>query len=382
MANRERLTAMKILFVASLHHPEALRAAAAATPAGARPPLFPPSMAQHFWEKALLRRGHTLDVYWRNLPIRKTQAHSERLTPAKLIGAAINRIPPQINPDVRRKNAGLLARARQFRPDVLWMVGDNTVILPDTLAAIKAETGCKLVYACGTSPIVFSQPIDRASARLYDLVLASDYYHGIQWLELGAARMECLPLSACDPDFHHPYPLTDDERRRYTCDIAFVGTLVPHHLYSRRVRALEALRDFDLGIWSVHDVPESLRPFVRGRALGEDMLKILSASKICFNTHGDFVHYGGNLRLFEVAGAGICQVAEDLPGTRLWFPAVEGGATILTYADESDLREQIADFLLHDAEREALAARARAHVYAHHTYDQRAARFDQLLAAR
>ncbi len=370
---------MKILFVASLHHPEALHAAVANTPPGVAPPIFPPSMAQHFWEKALIKRGHRLDVYWRNLPIRTTQKHSERITPGKLINAAINRIPPTINPDVRRKNAGLIDKARQFRPDVLWMVGDNTVILPDTLAAIQREVGCKLVYACGTSPIVFSHPIDRASARLYDLVLASDYYHGIQWLELGAKRMECLPLSACDPDFHHPYALTDDERRRYACDIAFVGTLVPDHLYSRRVQALEALRDFDLGIWSVHDVPASLRPFVRGKALGEEMQRILTASKVCFNTHGDFVHYGGNLRLFEVAGAGICQIAEDLPGTRQWFPDGDGGATILMYKDIADLRDKLAYILTHDAEREALARRAQAHVYAHHTYDHRAARFEDLM---
>ena len=113
------------------------------------------------------------------------------------------------------------------------MVGDNRVIYPETLGAIKAEVGCKLLYASGTSPIVFSKPIDRAAMTLYDLVLVNDYYHGIQWLELGAKRMECLPISGCDPDFHRPYDLTDEERATYACDIAFVGTLVPDHLYSR-----------------------------------------------------------------------------------------------------------------------------------------------------
>ena len=108
-----------------------------------------------------------------------------------------------------------MAQVRAFRPDALWMVGDNTVIFPETLAAIQRETGCKLLYACGTSPIVFSKPIDRAAARLYDLIIANDYYHGIQWLELGAKRMECLPLSACDPDFHHPYALTEAERSAF-----------------------------------------------------------------------------------------------------------------------------------------------------------------------
>jgi spore maturation protein CgeB len=145
------------------------------------------------------------------------------------------------------------------------------------------------------------------------------------------------------------------------------------------VKALESLTDFNLGIWSVHDVPPSLRRFVRGKALGEDMLHILSAAKLCFNTHGDFVFYGGNLRLFEVAGAGICQVTDDLPGTRLWFPALPDGDTIVTYTDEADLRAKVAHTLARDADREAMARRAQAHVYAHHTYSARAARFEMLV---
>ncbi len=370
---------MKILFVGSLHHPEALRAARAQQP----DVLFPPSMAQHFWEKALKKRGHVLDVFWRNNPAEKgqTQRFSTGITLQKLINAAINRIPPQLNPAARARNAALIEQACAFRPNLLWMVGDNRVILPETLATIKRETGCRLIYASGTSPIVFSQPIDRAAMPLYDLVLVNDYYHGIQWLELGAKRMECLPISACDPEFHHAYALSDDERAAYTCDIAFVGTLVPDNLYSHRVQALEALSDFDLGIWSVHDVPPSLQKFVRGRALGEDMLKILSAAKLCLNPHGDFVLYGGNLRLFEAAGAGVCQITDDLPGTRLWFPEVDGKPTIITYADLDDLRAKVGYYLAHDDERQQIAEAARAHVYAKHSYDRRAERFDELMVA-
>ncbi len=368
---------MRILFVASLHHPEQLRVARQTQPEV----LFPPSMAQHFWEKALRKRGHTLDVFWRSSPGRKTQRHSEGITPAKLISAVENRIPAQFNPTTRARNSELVARARDFHPDLIWMVGDNRVIYPETLAALKQELGCTLLYASGTSPIVFSKPIDRAAMPLYDLVLVNDYYHGIQWLELGAKKMECLPISGCDPDFHRPYALTDAERAAYACEIAFVGTLVPDHLYSRRVRALEALSDFDLGIWSVHDVPASLRKFVRGAALGEDMLKIISAAKLCLNPHGDFMHYGGNLRLFEVAGAGVCQISDDLPGTRRWFPEVDGTPTMITYADEADLRAKAGYYLAHDAERAAIAQQARTHVYALHTYDHRAEALDALLTS-
>ncbi|MBW4437115.1 MAG: glycosyltransferase [Pleurocapsa minor GSE-CHR-MK-17-07R] len=374
----------RILFVSSLHHPEALKAARARQPDA--PPLFPPSMSQHFWEKALRRRGYVLDVFYRNLPggladdNARMERHAQGITPGKILSAINNRIPPELRPDVRRRNADLLAKARAFRPDILWMTGDNTIITRDTLEQIKLETGCLVVYACGTSPIVFSRPIDRACARAYDIVLASDYYHGVQWLELGAPRMEVLPIAACDPEFHKPYALTDDERHALACDVAFVGTLVPDNLYSRRVRALNALRDVDLGIWSVHDVPASLKPHVRGRALGEEMERILSAGKICFNTHGDFVLYGGNLRLFEVAGAGVFQVTDNLPGVREWFPETRDGALIATYRTLGELRDKVRWFLDHADEREAAARRAQAHVYAHHTYDNRVRKFEAIVA--
>jgi spore maturation protein CgeB len=339
-------------------------------------------MAQHFYEKELIRRGHSVDVFYRNLPAWgggiRSQRHSAGITPGKVVGALARRLPPQVNPDIRTRNARLLAKAREVRPDVLWIVGDNTVIYPETIAAIKRETGCIVVYASGTSPIVFSHSIERQAARLYDLVLVNDFYHGVQWLELGAAQMECLPIAACDPTFHHPYTLTPEEEAAYHCDIAFVGTLVPNNLYSRRVQALEALRDFDLGIWSVHDVPASLRPHVRGAALGQQMLRVLSAAKLTINIHGDFMRYGGNMRLFEAAGVGVVQIADDLPGHHVWFTP---GENIITYTSADDLRAQVTHLLAHADERQALAQRAREHVYAHHTYSQRVDRLETLLAA-
>ncbi len=371
---------MRILFVASLHHPEALQAARQATPPGTPPPLFPPSMGQHMWDKALRRRGHETAVFYRNIPVLGVQGGRERfrhgLTPTKILNGLLNRLPPHLNPDFQLRNRRLMEQAAAFRPDVLWVVGDNRVIYPTTLSAIKAETRCQIVYSTGVSPIVFAVANERQAARLYDLVLVNDFYHGIQWIELGAKRMECLPISACDPDFHHPYDLTEAERQVYRCDIAFVGTLVPDHLYSRRVGALEALRPFDLGIWSVHDTPPSLRPQVRGQALGEDMLDVLSAAKMTINVHGDFMRYGGNMRLFEAAGSGVFQIADDLPGTRQWF---QSGETIILFDTLDDLCTKARYYLDHDAEREALAGRAREYVYAHHTYDQRMARFESLL---
>lgn len=372
----------RILFVASLHHPQELLKQTAQTPAGARPPLFPSSMALHFWEKAMRRQGYTLEVFWRNLPgfgsqdIAHLQAHkhSERLTPGKVVSAALRRLPPQANPDYRRRNDNLRRTAREFQPDILWLMGDNTIIYPETLSAIQRQTGCKLVYASGTSPIVFSHLIERQAARLYDLVLVNDYYHGIQWLELGAKKMACLPFVAIDPEFHQPQVLTPDEETRYQCDVSFVGTLVPRQLYSERVAALEALRDFQLGIWSVHDMPESLRPFWRGDALGASMLRVLSGATICLNPHGDFMRYGGNMRLFEAAAVGAFQIVDNRPGVAHWFIPNEH---LVIYHHLAELRDKVAYFLAHPAERQQMADAARAHVLQHHTY---AVRLEQVMA--
>jgi len=161
--------------------------------------------------------------------------------------------------------------------------------------------------------------------------------------------------------------------------VAFIGTLLPERLYGERARLLAALRDFDLGIWSVHDVPAALRPRLRGAALGDAMMEALSAAKLAINPHGQSMRYGGNMRLFEAAGAGTLQLTDDdRPGVRRWFTP---GENILTFRDAADLRDKVAYFLTHDAEREELAQRAREHVLAHHRYGQRVETLEALLAA-
>jgi spore maturation protein CgeB len=326
--------------------------------------------------RALNRLGHRCAVFWRstsewswaNTPERRM---TQRLTARRALRTMTAALP-SINPDLRARNRRLLEFARTFRPDLILLMGGNEVITPRTLAALKDEHGAPLVLACGTPPSVFARPIERRAARLYDLVAANDRDHALEWRGLGSANVAVLPLSAIDPAFHHPVSPTPVGRH----DVGFVGTLVPSKLYSRRRAALEALLDFDLAIWSIHEVPPSLRPAFRGPALGETMMQALSACKIVVNPNGDFMRYGGNMRLFEACGAGALQIAEDCPAAHRWFTV---GRHIVTYTDPADLARKVAYYLSHDDERQSLAAAGRAHVLAHHTYDQRIARLLNLL---
>jgi hypothetical protein len=373
----------RVLFIATLHHPEQLQKDISVTPAGSPTPLFPTSMGQHYWERAMRKQGYEVDVFWRNLSgfgdgdisSLSEHVHSQTITPSKVFDAVMRRLPPQLNLDYQRRNQRLLDHARQFQPDIIWLSGDNTVILPETLAQLKQDHNCKILYVSGVSPIVFSHPIERQAARLYDLVLVNDYYHGIQWMELGAKQMECLPYVAIDPDFHYPKPKTDIPNE-YLCDIAFVGTLVPDNLYSERVSALEALSDFDLGIWSVHNIPASLKKFHRGYALGDEMMQVLSSAKISLNIHGDFMRYGGNMRLFETAAIGAFQIVDNRPGIKTWFTL---GKHLVTFEDLNALRTKASYYLENESERLQIAENARQHVLTHHTYDKRLTQVETLL---
>lgn len=362
---------MRILFVASLHHPQTLTQERREHPAQ----LFPSSTSLHFWERALRARGHELAIFYRNLSgfsdgrieSLQDERYTDHLTPRKIASALMRRLPPNLNPDLQRRNARLLQEARAFQPDLLWLNGDNTIITAETLARIKSETHCRILYSTGTSPIVFSHAIERAAAPLYDLVIVNDYYHGIQWRELGAPDMLCLPIAAIDPDFHRPQPVDD-----YAGDVNFVGTLLPATLYSERVEALQAIADFEPALYSVHEIPPQLRPLYRGSALGRTMLQVLSSAKITLNMHGNFMRYGGNMRLFEASAVATLQITDDRPGVHEWFTE---GENIVVFRDHDDLREKIAHYLAHDDERHRLAQAAREHVLAHHTYAQR---LDQL----
>lgn len=367
---------MRILFIASLSHVEQLEAAIANTPPGATPPLFPPSMQEHFYERALRRRGHELAVFWRERPSRSYRFRFGP-SPGRLAQAFMQRLPPAVNPTLQQRNRRLLQQVEDFRPDLIWLIGGNRVILPRTLATIRREQGCRLLLASNDSPLIFAYPFLRQTLPCVDLVLVNDHYHAMQMRELGAGRVTSLPLPAMDPDFHRPRQLDDGQRAALACDVAFVGTLLPPEIYSERVRALSALRDFDLGIWSVHDVPPELRPFLRGEALGDSMLQVLSAAKLTVNPHGQTMQYGGNMRLFEAAAVGTLQITDDRPGIHKWFTP---GENILTFRDERDLRDKVDYYLTHDDEREALAQRARDHVLAHHRYDQRVEQLEALLA--
>jgi spore maturation protein CgeB len=168
-----------------------------------------------------------------------------------------------------------------------------------------------------------------------------------------------------DPGYHRP--LADPAWRRER--IAFVGSHEP-----LRARALGTVDDLGLAIWGPG--------WPRGALFGDDFVRAFSNADIALNVHQFFGEppgegrygTGANRRVFELAGIGtvqLCDAKADL--SRHLVP----GREIVLFRTDSELREQARWLLDSPAERDQIAARARARALTQHTWRHR---LEELLA--
>lgn len=193
-----------------------------------------------------------------------------------------------------------------------------------------------------------------------------------------------LPM-AFDPALHRPIELTADARRRYACDLSFVGAG-----YHNRRQFLPAL--FSLGLqlygteWPLSAPFAAVMPEPNVRQSSESTNRIFNASRINLNLHsspwcdgvnpmGDYV----NPRTFELAGGGCFQLVDERRELGRYFDI---GTEVETFADVEECRKKIRHYLAHPEERRQISAAARRRALAEHTYRHRMEQaIDALLAA-
>lgn len=162
---------------------------------------------------------------------------------------------------------------------------------------------------------------------------------GRGWVE--AERCGILQ-SGFDPLLHQPASEVARD-----IDVLFVGSLTP-----RRVRILERLSQK----WNVRVE----------QAFGTAMVDLLHRSKIVLNIHAeDFLDV--ETRIYEVLGSGAFLLSEPLARENPFTPA-----DIPIWNNEAELNDQIAYFLTHEAEREAIRLRAHQSAWNGHTWGCRA----------
>lgn len=275
--------------------------------------------------------------------------------------------------DIRKINSDLLNAIDKYKPDIFLEAGGDR-ILTDTIEKIKKKD---IICALWTiDPLQSLNPFIAQTASAYDFVFTggSEAYNVLD--KGGIKKLYFMPF-ACDPEFHKPVFLTEEERKRYRADIVFVGTVDPN-LYPQRVKVLEAISDMNLAVWGpgVDKLTASslLIKNVKGKEVGIDYWrKIYAASNIVVCSHfkpsdETVPCYQASPRVYEVLACGKLLIVDAQPDVLRLF---KNKKELVVYNDVSELRKLIKYYLANPLEREAIALAGQKEVIKKHTYIHR-----------
>lgn len=258
----------------------------------------------------------------------------------------------------------LFAKAVEWKPDIVYIHGSNTWVLPETIRELKRTLGCQMIlWELNNS---FYRGHEAECLPLYDHVFVLDSYM-IPVLRVAGAQ-NVHHLSACaDPKEHFPMDLSPSDQLRYGADICFIGSA-----YAERTKLLSQLVDYNLRVYGAgwESVDPALAHCVwREPVLDSTKVKIFSASRMSINLHGSHMINGENFRVFEVAA---CRRVSFSAYKSDLVQLLEPGSEVILFEDVGDLRAKIDYYLAHPDELEAIGSAARQRVLAEHTYDHRA----------
>jgi spore maturation protein CgeB len=269
----------------------------------------------------------------------------------------------------RRFHLALVRHAATVQPDLVVVV---RTVPPRIIEEIKRVTSAVVVFwfPDAISNLGRQEMLQAPYDALFfkDRVMVETFRQ-----KLGLTTF--LLQEGCNPRWHVRPSLTPEERTFYGCDLTVAG-----NAYAYRARMLENFLDYDVKLWG-GDWPIWLespaRRFHQRRYVAElDKAKAYNAAKIVLNT----MHYaeieGFNARLFEAAGCGGFQIIDWKACLQDYF---EPEREVVTFRTLEELKEKVAFYLRHDAERQVIANRAYDRAHAEHTYAHRARQMLTLL---
>lgn len=116
----------------------------------------------------------------------------------------------------------------------------------------------------------------------------------------------------------------------------------------------------------------------RASVFGIEMFQQLLDTRVVFNNHIDISPVSAsNMRLFETTGVGTCLLTDWKENLSELF---EPGKEVLTYRSAEECVEKVNYILEHEDERRSIAAAGQRRTLQEHTFDNRAARIDEIIS--
>lgn len=263
----------------------------------------------------------------------------------------------------------LVRTVEEFRPDILLVMKGES-IAARTIRYIRRHFGTVCALWFPDDP-QFHPFMSALYYRAYDWYFSSSFMTVERIKRSGFKRVSYIPFAAAEELFDPP-EITDEDRRRYDCDVNFVGTFYPE-----RLPAVMALRRLHIKIWGKWwrvplkfiGMPEAYQ----GRFLPSDgWRKLFRITPLTLNIHLNRMKFGGmksNQRMFEAAACGAFILTDATIGLEDLF---EPDKEVVVYRSSGELREKARYYLDHPEERRRIAERAQERCRREHTYLRRA----------
>ncbi|MDP3142920.1 MAG: glycosyltransferase [Candidatus Omnitrophota bacterium] len=282
--------------------------------------------------------------------------------------------------EVRKMTQELLALVKQTQPDILLVINGEPIAY-DTIAEIRKLGIVTIDWFVDSLVFPYHRQIVESVSGAYDYFFMIDSLEVRKLVNISSKRVFWLPL-ACDPEVHKRLDLSEGEKKIYSCEVCFLGTVVPV-----RQRILETLLDFNLKIWgpstniygSWLKRNSALKKCYQGRAdWSEEMVKIYNASKIILeiNSHRGKPIYSTTMRCFEVGGCGGFLLADQSPVLPQLYRI---GEELVCYREEKELYEFIRHYLDNPSERQTITEKCHQRTYKEHTYVHRMSQMLELM---
>jgi len=203
---------------------------------------------------------------------------------------------------------------------------------------------------------------------LYNYIFVYDTYYVDSLQKRGLKNVEYLPLAA-DPKRYKKILLTAEEKNSHDFDVCFVGAPYPN-----RVEILESLNEFKLGVfgdgWGNYYLRrgKKIPSYYKGPAIGEEVLKLYSGSKIVLNIHDPESKEGLNTRTFDILAAGAFEIVDHKRNLDIHF---RNNSEIISYHDEKELNDLVRFYLEKPELSKNIANQGRARVLQEHTWKNR-----------
>ena len=267
----------------------------------------------------------------------------------------------------RLRERKLIDAISDFEPDLVLVIIAK-LLTPWTVDKIKSRTEAPVVSWFQDSLVQLGRQHMLGAA--YDAVFVKDVYMRDLFANMLAyTRFYYLP-EACNPRVHKPVIISEEDRRKYSCEIMIAGSL-----YYYRQEILRRLDKFDLRNWGGKTGHDWMMLKVRKERLlrsviGNEKAKAVAAAQLVLNP----LHFGEinslNCRAFEMAGCGVCQLVSAKPILSEHFQI---GKEVVAFDSVADLVDKATYYLQHPDEAAEIGRSATMRAHRDHTYEVRLA---------